>query len=839
MTDSTTFGSYRLLEALGEGAMGTVWKALDLRLERMVALKVLKDVDEQRRRALLAEAKLACQLNHPNIAVIFDAGETDGIPYIAMELVEGQGLRSYAGTPQPLELILKVGRQAAHALAHAHAKGIVHRDIKPENLVLTEDGTLKILDFGIARREAEVQARVNATSHHMTLIERTAPGYSQGTPAYMSPEQANGHALSGASDQFSLGVVLFELATGVRPFQRDTLVETLFSVVKDDPPRLKELRRDLPPGVCGAIHRMLAKRPEDRFPAMNVAATALEDEVPTANVPVLGAQPSKGRRAMVLGLSALAVLLAGGFGLWWGKRAGASGLDAARLAATKDFRKGRKVIAVLPVDQLRPDPDHAWIGVSMADAMTMGLLQRSDLLVLDRLRVLEVLDRQGTGTNLTARAPVELAQTLKADFLVLASYILVGDRLRMTVRVIGAEQGATLKQFQLDRPMSELLKLEDDLQDRLPKEFGSGGGATLRSKAQNPQTRELFAKGEAVLQEANLDSAMQARTFFLGALELEPDYAPAHAGLAWAVAELGSDMAISKGHFQEAQAYYKEARAHGDRAIALDPGLSLAYRALSATSLRQGDFESASRTALQAINLDPGDYRAYDLLADVFATLEGEENHATARRYFEKSLALYPNSWNAHYRLGVLCQNSGQLDEAVQHSLQAIQLKPSAEFPYITCADALLWAGRRTEAEEWIRKGIVAVPGSRILKLLNAYAAMERKDLTEVIARSKELTPTWGPETGNGILLKALLPAVKGDRAEVASIFSAFLARQQAIDWSQHSYNERRVNSVVLYFMAHTLARMGDRTGAESLLDLADRLHPGKRKVASEDPAFK
>jgi serine/threonine-protein kinase len=150
--DASHFGSYRLLARLGEGAMGEVWKALDLRLEREVALKILKDADDLRRRALIGEAKLACQLNHPNIAHIYDAGEVDGLPYIAMELVEGRTLRSLVGPPMEAADLHALARQAASALWHAHQKGIVHRDIKPENLLLTEDGQLKILDFGIARR---------------------------------------------------------------------------------------------------------------------------------------------------------------------------------------------------------------------------------------------------------------------------------------------------------------------------------------------------------------------------------------------------------------------------------------------------------------------------------------------------------------------------------------------------------------------------------------------------------------------------------------------------------------------------------------------------------------
>lgn len=819
--------------------MGTVWRALDLRLERQVALKILKDVDEHRRRALLAEAKLACQLNHPNIAHIYDAGEVDDVPYIAMELVEGEGLRQLVGTPMPLVKLLSIAKQAASALAHAHLKGIVHRDIKPENLVITEDGTLKILDFGIARREAEQQA-ASATSHHMTLIERTAPGYSQGTPAYMSPEQANGLALTGASDQFSLGVVLFELATGIRPFQRETLVETLFAVVKDDPPALTGLRPDLPPGVAKAIHRMLAKRAEERYPAMQAAVTALEDEVPTQAVPTVPPGPARSAvRPWMMAGAALSLVAVASAGTWFLKGRVQSGLEEARAQAGVDSRKGRRVIAVLPLEQLRPDPEHAWLGSSFADAMSMGLVQREDLLVLDRLRVVEVMQRLGDTPGQAPRALGELGKALNAEVLVLGSYQVVGDRVRLTVRVIDAKLGATQKQFQLDRPMAEMLKLEDELQGRLGKELGSGeAGGTLR-QARDPRTRELLARAESILTEGNQDSLQVARNFFRSALELEPDYAPAQAGMAWVLAETGSIMALNQARFQEAQTTLVQAKEHAEKAIALDPSVGRAYRALAAIRVRQGDLDGAARAALQASHLDPGDYRAYDMLADVFASLEGGENHATARRYFEKSLALYPQSWNAYHRLGVLLQNTGQCAEAVTFSEKAIQLRPTAEFAYITAADSCFWLGRTAEGEAWVRKGLAQSPSSPILKGLAAYAAAERKDGDEVQKWQSELRNAWPETSATAVFVGGLGALAKRDLPALQAAWLPYLQRLQGEDLSHKGYNERRAISVNTYFMARVLTAQGDRVNGAALLELAERLHAGKKQVAAKDPAFR
>ncbi|HTL97447.1 MAG TPA: serine/threonine-protein kinase, partial [Holophagaceae bacterium] len=427
----TTFGSYRLLQLLGEGAMGAVWRALDLRLEREVALKILKGAGDQepgeatvqRRRSLMAEAKLACQLNHPNIAHIFDAGDVDGVPFIAMELVEGRSVRALAGKPVPLGLLASIAKQGASALAHAHHKGVVHRDIKPENLVLTEDGILKILDFGIARRQGPGSAALDQTAHHMTLVSETAPGFSMGTPAYMSPEQANGLALTGASDQFSLGTVLYELATGRHPFLKDNLVETLFAVAKNEPAPLAQRRRDLPDSLARGVMRLLAKRPEDRYPDLMEFHRELEGQTPSLTTLTLG-PTVQARRLPWIPLAAAAALLAaaGGGAWWWRAGHGAAGegtsLDAARAAAGHDFLQGRRVVAILPMEQLNPDPDQAWIASSLADALGFALVGRPDLLVLDRYKLGETLARIGDRPGAAPKSISALGRELRADVLI-------------------------------------------------------------------------------------------------------------------------------------------------------------------------------------------------------------------------------------------------------------------------------------------------------------------------------------------------------------------------------------------------------------------------------------
>jgi len=820
--------------------MGEVWRALDLRLEREVALKILKDADDPRRQALIGEAKLACQLNHPNIAHIYDAGDVDGNPYIAMELVEGHTLRALVGRPAEPDTLLVLARQAASALSHAHQKGIVHRDIKPENMLLTEEGQLKILDFGIARRGGD-DLPLGATSHHLTLVERTAPGYSQGTPAYMSPEQANGQPLTGQSDQFSLGGVLYELATAIHPFLHGSLVDTLYAVTRDEPKPLSEVRPDLPRTLQDAIHRLMAKQPKDRFPNLQALAAGLSENTATAAVPhLIPSRAPIATRRWPWALGGVALLLVVGATTWFLQRGDGTGLGEARRASREDFTKGRRVVAILPLEQLQPDLEQAWLSNSFADAMAFGLVRRDDLAVVDRLRVVEAMQQMGDKPGQAPRALGELGRRLKAELLVLGSYQVVGGQLRMGVRVVDVARGATLHQFQLDRPMTELLKLEDELQQRLPQEMGLGSDpGAMRSQAKLPRTRELYTKALGVITEGNLDSVRLASNLLASAIEGEPDYAPARAEYAWTLAELGAITALSSGRYEEGQNLLRLGKVASEKAIALDPSASQAYRALGSILLRMGDLEGASRSALQAVRLDPADHKAYDVLADVFAGLEGEENHQAARRYFEKSLSLFPEGWQAHHRYGVLLQNEGELPEALAHADRALGLRPAAEFAYVTAADALLWMGRSQEGEVRLRAGLREIPNSNVLRSLLAYTAWTRSDRATAEGLLRDLEGVWPPDHSNTVLLAGVKQAVAGDGEGAKARFEAFRQKLASTDLSTKKHNERRVLSVNLYFMARVVARLGDRAMAQSMVELADRLHPGKLKVARQDPVFR
>jgi eukaryotic-like serine/threonine-protein kinase len=267
-------GPYEIVSLIGSGGMGEVWKACDMRLGRDVAIKVLAPARAKDPDALMRfeqEARSASALNHPNIVTIYDIGRLlsggDSIPYIAMEFVEGHSLRQVVSQgPPPIQQLLDIAIQAAEALAAAHAKGIVHRDLKPENIMISGDaaghpGLVKILDFGLAK----LATTGPAGASDLTAATLTQAGLIMGTVGYMSPEQARGQGSDFRSDQFSLGVILYEMASGRRAFRRPTAVETLAAIIRDEPEAIDQVNPQIPPPLQWAIKRCLAKSPEDRY----------------------------------------------------------------------------------------------------------------------------------------------------------------------------------------------------------------------------------------------------------------------------------------------------------------------------------------------------------------------------------------------------------------------------------------------------------------------------------------------------------------------------------------------------------------------------------------------
>ncbi len=327
----TTLGHYRIEELLGKGGMGEVYLAEDTKLGRRVALKLLsKELagDADRRQRFEREARAAAALNHPNIVTIHSVEEVDGVPFITLEVVDGQTLSSIIPTGgMALEKLLTIGIPLADAIGAAHQRGITHRDLKPANVMVTSDGRVKVLDFGLAKLKEEAWSAASAA---LPTQELTGEGRILGTVAYMSPEQAEGRAVDPRTDVFALGVLLFEMATGDRPFKGDTQMSVLSAIIKDTPSSVTALNRELPRDLAKIVQRCLAKDPEDRYQTAkdlrnglrglkeDLASGELAASSPSGAAARVAAARPVWKHPAVLGLAALVVAAVayavGGFG---------------------------------------------------------------------------------------------------------------------------------------------------------------------------------------------------------------------------------------------------------------------------------------------------------------------------------------------------------------------------------------------------------------------------------------------------------------------------------------------------------------------------------------------
>ncbi|MDX1548008.1 MAG: serine/threonine-protein kinase, partial [Rhodothermales bacterium] len=510
MPPEAQVGPYLLDGPLGRGGMGVVYRAYDARLDRPVALKFLPphlSGDARARQRFVAEARAASALDHPHICTIYDVGQAeDGRTYIAMAYYEGQTLKErLAGGPLPAGEAVAVASQVAEALAAAHARGIVHRDVKPGNIFLTEAGAVKLLDFGLAKTAG---------------TDLTRPGTTLGTVAYLSPEQARGEAAGASADLWALGVVLYEMLAGKRPFRGEHAQSILRAVLDDVPPPLPTLRPALPEGLPGLVERALAKHPADRYPD---AAALLADlravrEGAAPAAPPRRASPAMRRRLPYVGLAVLAAVVS----LWalltlWPPPAADS--DASAFTA----------LAVLPLDDFSEDPDAAYFADGMTEALIANLAQIEALRVISRTSVMPYRD--------TERPLPEIARALGVDAVIEGSVTRAGSRVRITVQLIDAATDQHLWAQSYERGLGDVLALQDEVARAIAAEVH----AQLTPQEQtrlasarpvDPAAYEAYLRGRYQWNTRTPDGLARALEFYQASLAHDPTYAPAHAGRA-------------------------------------------------------------------------------------------------------------------------------------------------------------------------------------------------------------------------------------------------------------------------------------------------------------------
>jgi serine/threonine protein kinase/tetratricopeptide (TPR) repeat protein len=609
----STILHYKILEEIGEGGMGVVYKAEDTRLDRLVALKFLPAEvaeDPHRLRRLEQEAKAVAALNHPNIVTLhsFESAEVEGrgeVYFLTMELVEGQTLAELIpprgfGPKEVLEIAIPL----AEAAAVAHRKGITHRDLKPANIVITEQGRVKVLDFGLAKlRPAADTVEMTAMATERAL---TAEGRVLGTVPYMSPEQLQGKPIDQRSDIFSLGIILHEMVSGERPFTGDNSADVMSAILKDPPPSVADLRGDVPQHLARVIRRCLEKEPERRYQSVLDVRNELEDiNEELEDTGRLGSGPISARMApqrrhrQPWGRIAMAI---GGIGVIILAIVIAMSLDSFRLrpaGAGGDDPRIRS-LAVLPFDNLMNDPEQSYLVDGIQEALITDLSKVSALKVTSRTSVLRFKD--------TDMPLSEVGALLNVDALVEGSVLRVGDQVRITAQLIDASTDTHLWGDDYDRDLRDVLVLLSDVAETIAGEIEVVVTPRQQelldsTRTVNPAAYEAYLKARHETEEFSVATVAQSIELYRQSIEIDPSFAPAHAGLGMVLA-LPSGLSWVPLN-EEAIA---EAREEADIALALDERESSGHVLKGYIHLWfDWNWTAAEREFLRALELKPND----------------------------------------------------------------------------------------------------------------------------------------------------------------------------------------------------------------------------------------